>query len=55
MTEKRVEWSKEREFATLDMMQDFTDEELSKLGMTPKDIKEFREWQGKDKNEKPGS
>lgn len=47
MNKERVEWSKERDFATLDMMQEFTDEELAKLGMTPKDIEEFRAWQKK--------
>lgn len=45
MTKKQIDWSKERDFATLDMMQEFTDEELAILGMTPEDIEDFREWQ----------
>lgn len=46
--ERRVEWSKERDFVTLNMLQeDYTDEELTKLGMTPEVISDFRKWQQK--------
>ena len=33
---------REHDFAMLNMMQKFTDEELAELGMTPKDIEEYR-------------
>ena len=34
--------SRKRDFAMLNMMQEFTDEELVRLGMTPEVIKEYR-------------
>ena len=33
---------REHDFASLNMMGEFTDEELVRLGMTPKDIEEYR-------------
>ena len=33
---------REHDFAMLNMMQEFTDEELVRLGMTPEVIKEYR-------------
>ena len=33
---------REHDFAMLNMMQEFTDEELARLGMTPEVIKEYR-------------
>ena len=44
--DKNIKWTKERDFATLDMFQeDYTDEDLVELGMTSEDINDFREWQ----------
>lgn len=43
--DKNIKWTKEYDFAVLDMMQEFTDKELVELGMTPEDIKAFREYQ----------
>ena len=33
---------RDNDFASLNMMGEFTDEELVRLGMTPKDIEEYR-------------
>lgn len=50
MTKDKVDWSRERDFAALDMLQEnYADKELADLGMSPEDIKEFRSWQAKGK------
>lgn len=40
--EEKAAESRKRDFAMLNMMQEFTDEELARLGMTPEVIKEYR-------------
>ena len=42
---------REHDFAMLNMMQEFTDEELVRLGMTPEVIKEYRAFVKKEKEE----
>ncbi|NLO69052.1 MAG: hypothetical protein GX098_10885 [Bacteroidales bacterium] len=43
--DKSIKWNKNYDFAMLDMMQDFTDEELKELGMSDEKIAEFRVYQ----------
>lgn len=43
--DKSIKWDKYYDFAMLDMMKDFSDEELKKIGMTDEKIAEFRKWQ----------
>ena len=43
--------SRKRDFAMLNMMQEFTDEELAELGMTPEIIEEYRAFVKKEKME----
>ena len=42
--DKSIKWDKYYDFVMLDMMQDFSDEELKELGMSEEKIAEFREW-----------
>jgi len=43
--DKSIKWTKEYDFVMLDMLGEYTDEHLKKLGMTDEKIAEFRKWQ----------